>query len=126
MLITLASVISYFYRLRDPRPFSTSLLKPPLKMDIRLLHAVLLSMVVQFSIASFITGFADLRSFSLCFAQALLSLPVTVFVSAGAMMVMTAALALVGARLWMEFRLRNNQGKDGLDKGKVPLEMHSA
>jgi hypothetical protein len=111
LLITMAYGISYFYRLRDPHRFSITLLKMPPKMSPILLHGISLSIVSQLAIASFITGFEDLRSFSLCFAQALLSLPVTVFLSIGAMMAMTTALAVVGLRLWMEFSLQSTQDK---------------
>lgn len=98
----------YFYRLRSPEHFSITLLKWPPKMSLPLLREILLGILIQFAISSFITGFSDLRSLSLCFAQALLPLPVTVFISTTVMTMLTVALAAIGLRLWVEFRLLSN------------------
>ena len=112
IVMALISGVVYFIRMGSSLPFDSKPLFPlrklfrnPPRLTIPLVNVVLFAVVIQGALLSFITGWADLRTFTLCFAQALLMLPTSMFLSLGALTTMIGAVAVVVLRFWIERRI---------------------
>ena len=130
MLTTICVAISaviFIIRLRDPRPLSTEAIHPQGVFRMRktgqtlpYLNAIAALVVILLAITSFVSGFDDLRRFSLCYGQALISIPYIVLASALAGGLMLTAVDILAVRAWMEARAANAR-KDAVAPGAAPL-----
>lgn len=76
-----------------------------------------------FAFITFILGFVDLRSFTMCFVEAEVSLPVAILLGSTATALTIAAITVASLRMWAT-RLTNNRVTQ-LEEKSVPLDMNT-
>lgn len=94
--------------------------KSPLK--IYLIPTILITLVTQLSSLTWVLGFTELRSISLCIVDAILTAPLTVAFVVAVLFLQVGAISLVGLRWWLERRLAHSsssmaESKDNPEAG---------
>jgi hypothetical protein len=96
----------------------------PWKWSLREVNLVVFSTITLLANITLTLGFSDLRSFSLCLVESVLTVPIAVGIGAGLMSVMSIAVGLVGLRHYVEWkviRVPMSSDRSGIDSGE---DMH--
>ena len=120
MLLTTASDIVYFHRLRDQGVLNAKVIKrfwngkdkKGGRWSLPVVNGILQITVLVLSIVCFFTGWTDIRRFSFCFMQSLIDIEWLIFATGMFAMLLGSSIVLLFLRLWLDLRSTNE-----LDKG---------
>jgi len=77
----------------------------PWRWSLRELNLIAFSIITLLANIALTLGFSDLRSFSLCLVEAVVTVPIAVGIGAGMMSLMSTAVGLVGLRHYCEMNM---------------------
>jgi len=131
-LVAIILVVSHYIRNRRLSQVSTHTIddEPVPKARSRpwVVHTtniILPSLLLAFGYIGFVTGFSDLRTFSMCMVEAAINLPLAILLGSVAMALIVAAVTMMIVRYWIE-RMGERSEMTGMGEVEIGVMMEKS